>query len=126
MSKKDPKGNLLKPSGQTLADKKLVIEGVIHQTIHYVADNCEQNIMVFDNSYCFGTFVVEPYTALSLSGDLPTGYSYSNNTLTIQNSALDAGLTFVSKSSECNIVINLKVDVNTIIKKDELGEASKV
>ncbi len=72
------------------------------------------------------SFIVEPYTALSLSGTLPAGYSYSNNTLTIKNSALDAGLTFVSKSSECNVVINLKVDVNTIIKEEVVDEVSKV
>ncbi len=63
VSKRDQKGNLLNPSGQTLTGKKLVIEGVVHQTIHYVADNCEQSIMVFDNSYCFGTFVVLPQSA---------------------------------------------------------------
>ncbi len=63
VSKRDAKGNLLNPSGQTLTGKKLVIEGVVYQTIHYVADNCEQNVMVFDNSYCFGTFVVLPAIA---------------------------------------------------------------
>ncbi len=62
-SLRGPKGELLNPSGQTLTGKKLVIEGVVHQTIHYVADNCEQNVMVFDNSYCFGTFVVLPVSA---------------------------------------------------------------
>ncbi len=65
------------------------------------------------------SFIVEPYTVLSLASALPAGYSYSNNTLTIKNSAQDAGLTFVSKNSECDIVVNLKVDVNTIIKEEE-------
>ncbi len=63
VSGRGPKGNLLNPSGQIVTGKKLVIEGVIHQSIHYVADNCEQNVMVVDNDYCFGTFVVLPFTA---------------------------------------------------------------
>ncbi len=65
------------------------------------------------------SFIVEPYDTLSLVGALPAGYSYSNNTLTIKNSAQDAGLNFISKSSECNVAIALKVDVITIIKEEE-------
>lgn len=57
------KGVVLNPSGQILTGKKLVIEGVIHQTIHYVADTPEQNVMVLDNDYSFGTFAVLPSTA---------------------------------------------------------------
>ncbi len=63
VSQRNARGEILNPSGQTLTGKKLVIEGVVHQSIHYVADNCEQNVMVVDNSYCFGTFVVLPKSA---------------------------------------------------------------
>ncbi len=60
---RDAKGTVLNPGGQILTGKKLVIEGVVHQTIHYVADTCEQNVMVVDNDYCFGTFAVLPASA---------------------------------------------------------------
>ncbi len=63
VSKRGKKNEVLNPSGQIVTGKKLVIEGVIHQTINYVADNCEQNVMVIDNDCCFGTFVVLPYSA---------------------------------------------------------------
>ncbi len=65
------------------------------------------------------SFIVEPYDVLAVVGALPAGYSYSNNTLTIKNSAQDAGINFISKSSNCNISVALKIDVNTIIKEKE-------
>ncbi len=63
VSQRGPKGELLNPSGQIVTGKKLVIEGIVHQTIHYVADTCEQGMMVVDNDYCFGTFAVLPVSA---------------------------------------------------------------
>lgn len=60
VSARGAKNQLLNPSGQTLTGTKLVIEGTIHQSIQYVADTCEQNVMVYDNDYCFGTFAVIP------------------------------------------------------------------
>ncbi len=75
------------------------------------------------------SFVVEPYDVLSLVGVLPVGYSYSNNILTIQNNAQDAGLNFISKSGICDTSVSLKIDVDTGKEeevKSEVKEAAKL
>ncbi len=56
-------GSIINSSGQILTGKKLVIDGIIHQMIHYVADTDQQQVVVLDNNYSFGTFAVLPATA---------------------------------------------------------------
>ena len=60
ISSTDENCRIINPSGQTLTGKKIIIDGIIHLTIQYVANNCEQTVHSVEYDTYFSNYAVIP------------------------------------------------------------------